>query len=207
MTAPLILAGDRFKFLVATGRIARDERGRRAHEFRCDCGSTVVSSAWHVRNNKRQSCGCQWRRSAGEALVKHGHGRMKAQTAEYRAWCHIKARCLNPSEKSFPRYGGRGVAICDRWRLSFQAFLDDMGARPSPDHSIDRINNDGPYGPGNCRWATRIEQARNKRTSRLVTYEGEKMSLAEACERAGANYKRAHDRLQNGWSLKRALAP
>jgi len=207
MTAPLILAGDRFKFLVATGRTVRDERGRRAHEFRCDCGSIVVSDAWQVRNARRQSCGCQWRRSAGKALVRHGHGRAKAQTAEYHTWCHIKARCLVPTDKSFPRYGGRGVTVCARWQESFEHFLADMGPRPSVAHSIDRVDNDGPYAPENCRWATRVEQARNKRTSRLIDYQGEKISLAEACERAGAPYKRAHDRLQNGWSVDRALAP
>ncbi len=114
-------------------------------------------------------------------------------------------RCTNPSKKSYAGYGGRGIKVCERWLDSFDAFLADMGPRTSPGHSLDRIDNDGPYSPENCRWATRKEQCRNRRSNRLVIYDGTEMPLVEAAERAGLSYQLAYQRLLRGWTPEEAL--
>ena len=99
-------------------------------------------------------------------VSRHGHARGGRQTTEYSAWLGMKKRCTKPNNSRYGSYGGRGITVCKRWMDSFQAFLADMGLKPSPDLSIDRIDNDGNYEPGNCRWATKEEQSSNKRRGR-----------------------------------------
>jgi hypothetical protein len=134
--------------------------------------------------------------------IKHG----LHKSAEYRIWGGIKRRCLNPGCKTYIRYGGRGITICPEW-LSFQCFYADMGPRPSPDHSLDRINNDGPYAPWNCRWATRSEQQRNRRDSVMITHNGETLTLYEWAERIGRPSHLIYSRLQGGMTIEDALSP
>ena len=128
----------------------------------------------------------------------HGASTGGTRTPEYIAWQSIRTRCLNPKSNSYYRYGGRGITMCEAWQGSFETFLKDAGPRPSTLHSIDRLDNDKGYEPGNCRWATAKEQARNRRTSRLVEYNGMMLSLVEACELAGVNYDAAKYRLYAG---------
>lgn len=118
----------------------------------------------------------------------------------------MRARCEKPDHPAFVNYGHRGIAVCERW-YSFEAFLEDMGPRPSARHSLERENNDLGYQPGNCRWATRGEQARNTRVNRIVTFRGSEMTLAQAAELAGVSYSTACRRLNTGWSLDAALTP
>lgn len=207
MPEHLVTAGQRFGRLVFTGRSGRKTGGRPGHVYVCDCGKEVVSDHWPVKAGKRQSCGCARSALVSRALRRHGHAPAGDQSPEYRSWVHMKGRCQNKSNGSWARYGGRGIKVCERWSESFAAFLLDMGPRPSSEHSLDRIDVNGNYEPNNCRWATGVEQQRNKRSTRLVFAFGRKMSLAEACEVAGVDYKLAHGRLADGWSVERALIP
>ena len=121
----------------------------------------------------------------------------------YAAWSGMVNRCTNPNNTSYHLYGGRGIAVCDRWVESFENFLADMGPRPSPRHSIDRFpDNDGNYEPANCRWATPKQQGRNVRKNLIVDLDGRKVSLAEACEATGINYGAAKYRLKAGYDWR-----
>jgi hypothetical protein len=137
--------------------------------------------------------------------VRHGHCSHGTRSPEANAWQTMKARCLNPRNPRFADYGGRGITVCDQWRDSFAAFLADMGPRPSPAHTLERIRNGEGYGPGNCRWATQAEQAVNRRTTRLVdTPEGARPLAVVAREHnMPANVLNA--RLRAGWSLYDAV--
>lgn len=124
---------------------------------------------------------------------------------EYRVWQTMRLRCTDPEHPAFDNYGGRGITVCDRWLNSPAAFIEDMGPRPSPAHEIDRIDNDRGYEPGNCRWVTRSENCRNRRSNRLLTFDGETLSLAEWCERRGMPSDTVRKRLEAGWPVDRAL--
>lgn len=139
--------------------------------------------------------------------MKHGEkaGRVP-NSPEYNAWKNMRRRCYDSTRREYPRYGGRGIAVCDRWQ-EFANFLADMGRRPGPGYSIEREKNDGNYEPGNCRWATATEQARNRHTNRLVEFNGETMPLAQACEGARINGAAVRARMHHcGWSPERALS-
>ena len=128
-----------------------------------------------------------------------------SRTPTYISWCNMKTRCLNRNHVSFHDYGGRGIVICERWLRSFTNFLADMGEKPSKAHFLDRVDNDGNYEPSNCRWATNIMQARNRRSSRKITFNGETKCLAEWAEITEMPYHIIRDRLDDGWSVADAL--
>lgn len=145
---------------------------------RCDCGKITCPATVALHKRHTQSCGCLIGRSASIRELTHGHSVGGKKSPEYRAWVAMRARCLNPLNEFYRRYGGRGITISQRWE-SFENFLEDMGLRPTSDHSLDRINNDGPYSKENCRWATFIEQQRNKSDSILISAFGETKSIME----------------------------
>lgn len=129
----------------------------------------------------------------------------RAVTLTMSSWSAMIARCCSPSHTSYADYGGRGVAVCERWRHSFSNFLEDMGDRPSERHSIDRIDNNGNYEPSNCRWATTREQRRNSRQNRLLTFNGETLIVSDMAAKYGLKTHSLFTRLRLGWSLEKAL--
>lgn len=184
-------------FLGYAEKIDKFSRGR----FKCFCGNEFENRISRVSSGG--SCGCKkiahGKKSTAwltQALTKHGYSLSKSVRSEYSTWNTMKARCLNPKNKSFHSYGGRGISLCDRW-LKFNNFIIDMGDKPSTRHSIDRINNDGNYEPGNCRWATRKEQGRNMRSNRLITHDGQIKCLSEWGEYFGLSRKLTIKRLKS----------
>ena len=164
-TPALDLTGHTYgRLLVLSRHPERTKAGKIQWICRCACGTVTVVRRNNLRSGNTASCGCLFRgATAGRAT--HGHRVAGKSTPEYRAWRSMKTRCLVPTSRSYPGYGGRGIKVCQRWVESFDAFLADVGSRPSADLSLDRIDNDGDYEPGNVRWATRSQQQRNKRRS------------------------------------------
>lgn len=195
-----IKVGDKFGRLLVV-EYAGPIKGRSFWRCRCDCGTTTTTRADQLKSGHAKSCGCLALDGRSARATRHG----MAHATEYTVWEGMKARCLNPSNQSYKNYGGRGVAICREWADSFEAFLADMGPRPSPKHTIDRIDNDKGYGPGNCRWATSKEQARNRRKTVWVEFGGEMVKLADLAERHGIGVSVVYLRLRRGWEIGRAI--
>jgi len=185
---PVPSANSRFGMLTFTGNLGRMIRNVSC-ECICDCGTRKYVRLNELISGTVRSCGCL-RRLGG----KYRNGK---PFPEYCSWLSIMQRCYNPAHRAYPNYGGRGVSVHDEWRDDFKAFLAHIGPRPTLGHSIDRINNDGNYEPGNVRWATMKEQARNKRTNRLLRINGRVQCVTDWAEelrstpwRVLAQYKR-----------------
>lgn len=175
-------------------------------EVQCDCGNTSVTFDFKLRSGAVKSCGCGY--ATRTLKFKNGRHHGMSDSAEYRIWRGMKQRCLNPKDPRFHRYGGRGITVCDRWQEGFEFFYADMGAKPSNDHSIDRINNDGPYAPENCVWALAEQQYANRPAppnSRSIEWNGKKATLAEWAIQTGVKRKTLAERLRTGWAIGKAL--
>ena len=192
------LTGERFGRLVVTG-LARREGKHTFWTCQCECGATTECRSNSLRRGRVKSCGCL--KSVTRPGLRHG----MSHTPTHRSWLAMRARCTDPAVDAYPHYGGRGITVCDRWMGSFEEFLEDMGMRPDGT-TIERIDSDGNYAPGNCRWATKTEQIRNRRNTRLVRVNGTEVTLAEACVTAGLPYTLVHTRMRRGWTAERALA-
>ncbi len=181
----------------------KDARGHWWGVCLCACGKEKEMRLDGVRSGRKKSCGCK-RSRIGRT---HGHCREDgAKARTYRAWASMLSRCNNSDHKSYAGYGGRGIRVCDKWSGSdgYPNFLADMG-QPGNDESLDRIDNNGPYSPENCRWATRSQQQRNTRKSRLFTLDSKTQPLSVWAAEAGLEYMTVSQRLQRGWTLKQAI--
>lgn len=199
--SPTDMVGIKAGRLTVLSRVGSDARGQATWLCRCDCGEELVVRGSSLRNGNTRSCGCLLAGAARARRLTHG----MANTPAYRSWSAIVERCCNANNPSFPRYGGRGIRVCDRWRASFEAFFADMGPRPSGT-SIDRVDNLGHYEPGNCRWATPFEQQNNTSRNKRYTHNGETRTLAEWGRRYGIRAPVVNNRLLRGWSLAEALS-
>lgn len=167
----------------------------------CDCGTERAVTAFSLRQGSSSSCGCLNRERSRAVHTKHGGS---ASAPEYDVWQAMLARCRNPQNPRFAKYGGRGIKVCDSW-LDYGAFIADMGPRPTLAHSLDRIDNDGGYEPGNCRWATPHQQMTNRSVTRMVEIEGQSVPLATLAKLCGIPANTLRFRILKGWPLVDAM--
>lgn len=168
----------------------------------CDCGNQKTLPGRRLVAGITRSCGCLHKELLGARQRTHG----ASDSLTWKRWRSMLSRCTMPNTKSFPRYGGRGIVVCERWLSNFENFLADMGECPGPDWTVERAETDGHYTPENCRWATRKEQNRNTSRNHLLEYQGETRCASEWAELLGLKLQTVLARLQRGWSTERALS-
>lgn len=197
--------GQRFGLLTVIATAATRQRPGSKYQIsqcvvKCDCGNEKIVRASALTTLNTTSCGCVG--LAKVRLLNHKHG--MSGTVEYKTWVRMIKRCANPNVTRWEDWGGRGIKVCERWRVSFENFYADMGDRPIG-LTLERINNDGDYEPGNCKWATNTEQARNRRSVINVTIDGETHCVSEWCEKLGISPKTVLQRIRSGWKPVEAL--
>ena len=197
------MIGRKFGRLTVVSEFVRFQRGRNRRFCRCECecGTVVDVRQEHLGSRNTRSCGCLQQETRKASLTTHG----MSDLAEFNIWMGMRDRCLNPRSPAYANYGGRGITICERWLHSFPAFLADIGSRPSPTHTLERVENSLGYSPENCRWATRAEQALNTRRNVILSFNGAVLNLKQWAERLGIKYDTLQMRVQRGWSTEQVL--
>jgi hypothetical protein len=197
------MLGRRFGRVVVREAREYDPQRRDLYLCACDCGTATVLQGKYLRRGMIRSCGCLTRKGNN---LRHGATVVGAEyRTTYTSWAGMKGRCLNPRNHKWPLYGGRGIRICDQWRDSFEAFLRDVGPKPSAGYSIDRIDVDGHYEPGNVRWATGSMQSRNKRVTLRLEMGGETLALSDWADRYHVTADLIRLRLRRGWAVAMAI--
>jgi hypothetical protein len=187
------LTGQRFHHMLVL-----EHAGGGRWRCRCDCGREKVVGGASLRDGTTRSCRC------GLARRSSGRNRLGRVTPEGKAYDSMMGRCHNPRNKDYARYGGRGIVVCERWRASFSSFLEDMGPRPAG-ASIERVNNDVGYEPGNCVWADAVAQCNNRSSNHFLELGGRRMTIAQWSRELGIHSRTIAGRLARGLSNEEAL--
>lgn len=196
------LVGQEFGRLTVTKSAGKSANNSYLFECLCVCGNTKIARASHLQRGEVSSCGCfqQENRSLHKPGLSHGQSR----SATYGSWAAMKARCEYKKHPAFNSYGGRGITVCSQWRDSFETFLADMGERPEG-MTLDRIDVNQGYSPGNCQWATPKQQGVNRRNNRFIVLGDVSATVGDWAKRTGIGASTIRERLKRGWSIERAL--
>lgn len=194
------LTDQTFNRLTVLHRVENNKREAR-WECRCKCGNITIVTSFRLTSGRTKSCGCLQRELVGNMNKTHG----LAGIPEYKIWIGIIQRCTDSNQKSFKNYGGRGITICKKWRNDFMAFYDDIGTKPTPKHTIERIDNNGNYEPSNCKWATCQENTNNKRNNHFITINNWTLTIAQWARFVGIKWETLHKRIKLGWPVEKAI--
>ena len=204
-TPKLHLIGQRFGRLLVLGNAPRNRHSHRHFLCLCECGTFSEHSAGSLNGGKVHSCGCLKNDLLRERSLTHGHSVNRRMSREYSAWIAMKMRVENPKHKDFSLYGGRGISISEAWAANFEAFYRDMGSCQKG-LTLDRIDPNGHYAPGNCRWATWKEQRRNQRNCRPILFNGKSQILTDWAKEIGIPLIVLWKRINRGWPVSIALS-
>lgn len=199
------MIGEKFNRLTVIRQdTGRKDKHRRYWMCACECGKWVSVTTADLRSGNTKSCGCWRSDESKERMTTHGDSKSKL----YAVWNMMMSRCYNPKTERYPRYGGRGISVCDEWNHNYPAFRDWALSHGYQDGlTIDRIDVDGNYSPENCRWITNAEQMKNMSTNRYLSHNGETHTLSDWARKVGITPATLHKRLKRGWSLEKALTP
>lgn len=195
------LIGMKFNRLKVLEEVEYPNHPERKWKCQCDCGKIITVFGSNIRRNHTKSCGCLRKEESSYRNSTH----RKTESEEYKIWSGMKYRCNSPACRSYPNYGGRGIKVCEEWSASFELFHRDMGDRPGPEYSLDRIDPNGNYSKDNCRWATSKEQSLNKTCNVRYLFNGENLTLVEWGKRLGIRYHTLRKRISYGWSIEKTL--